>query len=102
MSSVTKIGFAIIYRFQSHIVIKSFTKKILYFQIKKTLIPSDEIIKSRIKIKARNFENKNKKQKRSMKENVSTLPYSVFIKVMLRRVKLCSFINKKKIVKNFF
>ena len=33
------------------------------------LIPSDEIIKSRIKIKARNFENKNKKkQKRSMKE----------------------------------
>ena len=49
-----------------------FIEKILYFQIKeqkiKTLIPSDEIIKSRIKIKARNFENKNKKQKRSMKE----------------------------------
>ena len=66
------------------------------------LIPSNEIIKSRIKIKTRNFENKNKKQKRSMKENVSTLPYLVFIKVMLRRVKLCSFINKKKVEKIFF
>ena len=64
-------------------------------------LSSNKIIKSIIKIKAR-IENKNKKQKRSMKENVSTLPYSVFIKVMLRRVKLCSFINKKKIVKNFF
>ena len=45
----------------------------IYFQIKeknkiKTLIPSDEIIKSRIKIKIQNFENKNKKQKRSTKE----------------------------------
>ena len=81
---------------------QSFIKNILYFQIKeqkkrKTLIPSDEIIKSRIKIKARNFENKNIKQKKSF----STLPYLVFIKVMLLRVKLCSFINKKKVVKNF-
>ena len=54
--------------------LQSFIKEILYFQIKeqkkiKTLIPSDEIIISRIKIKTQNFENKNKKkQKRSMKE----------------------------------
>ena len=35
-------------------------------QIKKMLLPSNKIIKSRIKINARNFENKNKKQNRSM------------------------------------
>ena len=67
-------------------------------------LSSNKIIKSIIKIKAQNFDNKNKKQKIKQKHDAQKiiyyiLSYLAFIKVMflLLNTKLYSFIDKKKL-----
>ena len=65
-------------------------------------LSSNKIIKSIIKIKAQNFDNKNKKQKIKQKHEAQKISYYIlsylaFIKVMflLLNTKLYSFIDKK-------
>ena len=71
-------------------------------------LSSNKIIKSIIKIKAQNFDNKNKKQKikqkhEAQKKSFSILSYLAFIKVifLLLNTKLYSFIDKKKSCEEF-